>query len=607
LTDRILDALARLCLRHSKLIAIAALVVFVGALLAARRISFDPDRLNLLPQKSQQLLEDKGANDTHVVVIHMPEGQDVRNYNGLVEEVANGYSKSARVQTVDYRRPTASGYLLSADREMLLILVRPKRAAQDIPFTKALLTEASIIDTRALSNFQKSVPAGTPLPSIEHAGAYRIAATDADLIRRDIVVTVITTFAGVLVIFLYGFRRSAPMFYATAPMAIALSATFAVAALAYGRLSSASAGFAALLAGLGINFITILYARYVDERNRGVAMPEGLIVAMRTSLPGIFVAALATATTFYALVATDVRGMTQLGILTGTGVLIFLLCVALVVPALLVRSERGGSKRAPKTYLHSFGTSNLMASSIGRPRVVIAVWIVLLAACALLATRVRFDDNIQDLRAKDNEGIFNQDKVTRKFGQPFGSVSYVVEGAPRAELAGAVRADAIRSTLIGFSAVLLLMIISFRNAKMVFLSVVPFIAGALSMLGLMGLFNLELNFMSIFVALMIMGCSIASAVYMLQRYREDPAVFARTAHVTGKAVVMAMLATIVGYGSLALSHYPGLRSIGYASLLGVAFSGLAAITLLPAILVSGKGERGRGNDEQLSQHPAVSQ
>ena len=53
---------------------------------------------------------------------------------------------------------------------------------------------------------------------------------------------------------------------------------------------------------------------------------------------------------------------------------------------------------------------------------------------------------------------------------------------------------------------------------------------------------------------------------------------------TGRAVVMAAMTCIVGFGSFALSHYPGLRSIGYASTFGVTLSGLASITLLPAIL-----------------------
>ncbi|HZF11701.1 MAG TPA: MMPL family transporter, partial [Thermoanaerobaculia bacterium] len=51
------------------------------------------------------------------------------------------------------------------------------------------------------------------------------------------------------------------------------------------------------------------------------------------------------------------------------------------------------------------------------------------------------------------------------------------------------------------------------------------------------------------------------------------------------------LTAIAGFGSFALSHYPGLRSIGYASTFGVGLSALASITLLPAILVLGRRKR----------------
>jgi hypothetical protein len=101
----------------------------------------------------------------------------------------------------------------------------------------------------------------------------------------------------------------------------------------------------------------------------------------------------------------------------------------------------------------------------------------------------------------------------------------------------------------------------------------------------MALFGLQFNFMNIFVGLMIIGCGTDYAVYIIHRYDENPAEFGETARETGKAVVTAALTTVVGYGSFALSHYPGLRSIGYASFFGIFFSGLAAITLLPAILM----------------------
>ena len=53
LFKRALDALASLVLRHSKQIAIASLVLGVLAIAAASRLSFDPDLLNLIPQKNK--------------------------------------------------------------------------------------------------------------------------------------------------------------------------------------------------------------------------------------------------------------------------------------------------------------------------------------------------------------------------------------------------------------------------------------------------------------------------------------------------------------------------------------------------------------------------
>jgi uncharacterized protein len=831
LRDRFLNALARLCLRHSKQIAILCAILGILSVFAATRIRFDPDLLNLIPQNNREVnefrkvLRDLGTLDNHVVILHLPPGADVNAYDSLIESIAEGYRKSTRISEVQYRIPnpldfveiilprallfltpeqvevvaqklsdegiresvarnkailqtpqsfalkqlvrydpfnlapiflekfqtasggfridTSSGYYLSQDRSMLLVLAKPKRPAQDVPFAKALLAEGSIIEARALKEFQKNAAPGTPLPQIEHTGGYQIAVGDADLIRSDVVINVLGSFFGVLALFLYAFRRPAALMYGALPMMLGLALTFGIAGLVYGELSSASAGFAALLAGLGIDFITVFYGRYVDERNRGATMAQGLITTIQHSLPGIGVASLTTAATFYAFLATDFRGMTQLGFLTGTGILFFLAATALLLPALIVLSERRESKRAPKLYLHTFGSHHIIDAALRRPKATIWFWIILVAICGMLATRLRFSDNIQDLRAKNNAGVINQERLTKKFGQSFEFMMYVIQGkslddvitrthaftrevrplvadktiasyqsiatflppreqqlatmrtleAGRADrfnferinatfraaleangfkpdaydeymtlfaqtlapkepisietlghpdlaaltqrfvkrtssgwmsvtylyptggkwprevppkllalndlhreeiltginlvsgtLRRIVKADAYRSTIIGLVAVFLIMLISFRSFAKAAMTFLPFIAGAVAMFGLMAAIGLEFNFMNIFVGLMILGCGTDYAVYILHRYAESAENFQRTAPETGKAVVMAALTTIVGYGSFALSHYPGLRSIGYASFFGILFSGLAAITLLPAIL-----------------------
>jgi predicted RND superfamily exporter protein len=838
LSSRIFEALADLCLRHSRKIIIIALVVGLLAAAGASRLSFDPDLLNLIPQQNRQVnefrkvLKDMGTIDYHIIVLNMPAGRDVHDYDALVDSIANGYAKSPLISDVSYKLPNpldyvqiilpkallfltpaeidevaaklsdegirdsvarnrtllqtpqsfalkqvvqydpfnlapiflrkfqsvgagfkidaSSGYYLSSDHSMLLMLTKPKRPAQDVPFAKELLASGAIIEANALKEFQKTADRGTPLPTISHTGGYEIAIGDADLIKQDVILNVLGSFFGVLALFLYAFRRAASVIYAGAPLALGLAVTFGMAGVVYGVLSQASAGFAALLAGLGIDFITVLYGRYVDERNRGVQMPDALRTTMRTTMGGVLIAAITTAGTFFAFLATDFRGMTQLGFLTGVGIILFLICVMFLLPALIVDSEKIERKKRPKLYLHSFGSGKLIDISVARPHATIAVWVAFIILCGLLSTRLRFSDNIQDLRAKGNPGVVGQTAVTNKFGQSFDFMMYVAEGnsieevlektavashdleqlvhdhtiasfqsistflppadqqrkviaqlqagssdrfnvqridktfrealaangfrpeiytnymelfgqalAPKepvtlanignkdllklaetyvkpigsrwmsvirvypvggkwprevpanllavpdrhpgdvltgvnlvsSTLRRIVRADAWRSTIIGFAAVFILMLFSFRRPYITALTFVPFIAGATGMFGLMALMDLEFNFMNIFVGLMIIGVATDYAIYMLQRYIENPATFRDNAHETGKAIVMAALTAIVGYGSFALSHYPGLRSIGYASTFGIGLSGLAAITLLPAILVLSKESR----------------
>ena len=149
--------------------------------------------------------------------------------------------------------------------------------------------------------------------------------------------------------------------------------------------------------------------------------------------------------------------------------------------------------------------------------------------------------------------------------------------------------DAIFATVLGFVLVTLLLFLDYRSIRPTFLSMAQLLIGMIWMLGTMAWLGLNINFMNIFVATMIIGIGVDYGVHMLHRHRElrgedEGAIIAGLAE-TGTSVAMAALTTVVGFGSLALSHYPGLRSIGYAAILGSGYTALAAITLLPAYLM----------------------
>ena len=145
--------------------------------------------------------------------------------------------------------------------------------------------------------------------------------------------------------------------------------------------------------------------------------------------------------------------MSELGVLTGTGILIFLICVLFLLPALLLATGKGtgNGAAAGRLELRSFGSDRLVRLAIARPRATVLAWVVIVAVCAALAPNLQFSDNIENLRAKGNEGVLNQTLVTRKFGQSFGFMMYVVQagistascGRPRTR-PGADRGDRAR-------------------------------------------------------------------------------------------------------------------------------------------------------------------
>ena len=117
----------------------------------------------------------------------------------------------------------------------------------------------------------------------------------------------------------------------------------------------------------------------------------------------------------------------------------------------------------------------------------------------------------------------------------------------------------------------------------------------------MVLLGLPMNFFNIFVTTMIIGIGVDYGIHMMHRYRESRD--AQTEDLdaglveTGKAIVLAALSTTVGFGSLSMSSYPGLRSMGMVAILGAMSTALVAITLLPAYL-SLRVRRGRSESDR---------
>ena len=180
----------------------------------------------------------------------------------LVEHLGAGRG----TQGVDW----ASGFYLSRDHRLLMVLAKPVRSPQHIAFDREAMQVVAAATARAREAWPELAgeDAGPP-PEAVVGGTYAIALADAELIRRDVVWNVVTSVGGVLAIFFFAYRRFALLAFAFLPLACGLAVTFGFAALSVGVLNSATAGVAALLVGLGIDYVIVLYNRYVEERQAG--------------------------------------------------------------------------------------------------------------------------------------------------------------------------------------------------------------------------------------------------------------------------------------------------------------------------------------------------
>ncbi|HSM13121.1 MAG TPA: MMPL family transporter, partial [Thermoanaerobaculia bacterium] len=116
----------------------------------------------------------------------------------------------------------------------------------------------------------------------------------------------------------------------------------------------------------------------------------------------------------------------------------------------------------------------------------------------------------------------------------------------------------------------------------------PLLVGIVWMVGALVALDLRLNFMNIFVITMILGIGVDYGIHVIHRFLEERARpggdVAAAVEETTRGVTVAALTTIVGFGSLATSHYPGLVSMGVVSILGTVATALVAIAVVPAWL-----------------------
>jgi hopanoid biosynthesis associated RND transporter like protein HpnN len=169
-----------------------------------------------------------------------------------------------------------------------------------------------------------------------------------------------------------------------------------------------------------------------------------------------------------------------------------------------------------------------------------------------------------------------------------------------------------RAAVYAVVAVAVLALLVFRAVVPGLLALVPLTLGATWTLGVMGWLGVPLNAANLLLLPLIVGIGIDNGVYLVHRFREtpdgadEPRPLAPSA---AKAITLASLTNIVGFGSLMLSSHRGIFSLGLVVAVGVVCLWVASVTTLPSLLAllvrSRRADRVPRETLRLGRVPAV--
>jgi hopanoid biosynthesis associated RND transporter like protein HpnN len=220
-------------------------------------------------------------------------------------------------------------------------------------------------------------------------------------VSRGIEIGALATLAMVALVLYAALRSWRLLAISLVTLVAGLSLTAAFAAVAVGQLNLLSIAFVVLNVGLGSDYVIHVLLRYRELKAAGAPTAPAVVETMRGVGSSLVLCVFTTAAGFYSFIPTTFSGVSELGLIAGTGVFFGLGVSVTLLPALVAWWGDAGASRGASTWLDP----RVLAPLSRRPRLVLGVTAVLLVGALALIPRVSFDSNPIHLRDPDTESV----------------------------------------------------------------------------------------------------------------------------------------------------------------------------------------------------------
>jgi uncharacterized protein len=210
-------------------------------------------------------------------------------------------------------------------------------------------------------------------------------------------------------IFIYSYHGTGRPLKAVACLMVGLGYSMGFTTLIIGHLNILTITFAPILIGLAIDFGVHFITRFEEEIRSGRSPAQAVETAMVFTGQGIVTGALTTAAAFLAMGFTDFKGIQEMGVISGGGLILCLVPMLTMLPAMLIRGRQNLLDHEGGMPAHQ--RAKIEKLWLDRPGLVLGLALAFCAVGALQFTKVQFDYNLLDMQSKGLPAVDYEKKL----------------------------------------------------------------------------------------------------------------------------------------------------------------------------------------------------
>ena len=222
------------------------------------------------------------------------------------------------------------GHIFSKDKKSLMLFVSPSNGSMETKQNEQLVSE--------LEEIKSSVEKQYPTINFNFFGSAVVAVHNARIIKQDILFTVSLAVIFISIFLFYYFRDFSILPKLFIPVGLGVGSTLVLINYLQGELSLIALGIGASLVGISLDYGLHLFAHYRTVRSKKRLFKD--------LVNPLILSAITTSLAFYSMLFLKSEAMHDLGVFSGTSILICAIISIIVIP-LFLNKKNTKTERKP--------------------------------------------------------------------------------------------------------------------------------------------------------------------------------------------------------------------------------------------------------------------